>query len=98
MGQPVFKETQQRDVVYTDKMMTSNEAIQKGNTRLLPSIKSDKKSAVIVEFSTTQKVVQIIDNDNDKTTFSSPIESTSYRIEPSERRIEFSVQKKTNET
>lgn len=85
--QPVFKELQQLEPSCCEKL-TSTEDIDKQTKNSKP------KSTVVMEVSTMQKVIQVIDREQN----SVPSDYVSYKVTPEpERRIEFIVQNKSDQ-
>ena len=84
------------NVEYSEKL-TSTEDIRE---RAPPSPSSEGKSTVVMEVSTTQKVVQIFENDRDHRhqLARGPKDTVTYKFSPkNEKKIEFVVQSKSDD-
>ncbi|XP_011300270.1 uncharacterized protein [Fopius arisanus] len=97
MAQPDQRDThQQLEPICCGKVTSTEDFTQRGHNSA--SRRSNRKSTVVMEVSTIQKVVQVIDKERDPAKQSATVDCLSYRVPPdAERRIEFIVQNKSDE-
>ncbi|XP_063979442.1 uncharacterized protein LOC135163691 [Diachasmimorpha longicaudata] len=97
MAQPARKDNhQQLESTCCGNLASTEDLTQKSRTP--ESRGSNRKSTVVMQVSTIQKVVQTIDKERNPSRRSVPNDCVSYRVPPdAERRIEFIVQNKSDD-
>ncbi|XP_015119326.1 uncharacterized protein LOC107042691 isoform X2 [Diachasma alloeum] len=97
MAQPDRKDThQQLESTCCGKLTSIEDCTKK--THRSASRGSNQKSTVLMQVSTIQKVVQMIDKEKNLSKHSVPSNCVSYRVPPdAERRIEFIMRNKSDE-